>query len=178
MNCEASTVGRPSGRQGLCAISLAALALALGLAFMAINRQAPHAPPQTAASQPAFSGVADGQLLVPVILLDLADDTRESAWSAALAKIVDGKTEVKIANGRIDVLNAVYAIEVDRLGKWHEGIGQAAHYGVETGKRPCVALMIDKGLWPLAPATVEKLRTIEKTALAQGITLVLLRNGR
>jgi hypothetical protein len=55
---------------------------------------------------------------------------------------------------------------------------QAAHYGVETGKRPCVALMIDKGLWPLAPATVEKLRTIEKTALAQGITLVLLRNGR
>jgi hydroxypyruvate isomerase len=86
-----------------------------------------------------------------------------------------GKLEVPVANGRIDVLSEDYAIEVDRMEKWHEGIGQAAHYSQATGKIACLALIIDSDRWPLNEATLSKLRTIEKTAVARGVKLLILR---
>jgi len=44
-------------------------------------------------------------------------------------------------NGRIDLLTEDFAIEVDFIQKWHEGIGQALHYASATGKRPALALV-------------------------------------
>jgi len=113
--------------------------------------------------------------IAPVVSLRIADATSESSWSAALALALTGKLEVPVANGRIDVLSEDYAIEVDRMEKWHEGIGQAAHYSQATGKIACLALIIDSDRWPLNEATLSKLRTIEKTAVARGVKLLILR---
>ena len=52
------------------------------------------------------------------------------------------KMEVHVKYGRIDLLTDDYAIEVDRLEKFHEAIGQALHYAKETGKKPAIAIFI------------------------------------
>jgi len=52
------------------------------------------------------------------------------------------KAEVPVRYGRIDLLTGTYAIEVDRVDKFHEGIGQALHYAKETGKKPGLALFL------------------------------------
>ena len=54
----------------------------------------------------------------------------------------DGKLEVSVKYGRVDILTRRYAVEVDRLSKFHEGIGQALHYAKETGKKPGLAIFI------------------------------------
>lgn len=54
----------------------------------------------------------------------------------------DGKLEVPVKYGRVDILTRRYAVEVDRLSKFHEGIGQALHYAKETGKKPGLAIFI------------------------------------
>jgi hypothetical protein len=50
--------------------------------------------------------------------------------------------EVPVKYGRIDLLSDDYAIEVDRLEKFHEAIGQALHYAKETGRKPAIAIFI------------------------------------
>ena len=50
--------------------------------------------------------------------------------------------EVPVKYGRIDLLTDDFAIEVDRLEKFHETIGQALHYAKETGKKPAIAIFI------------------------------------
>jgi hypothetical protein len=50
--------------------------------------------------------------------------------------------EVPVKYGRIDLLTGDYAIEVERIDKFHEGIGQALHYARETGKKPGLAIFI------------------------------------
>jgi hypothetical protein len=113
--------------------------------------------------------------IAPVVQLRISDAHLEAAWSAALAQALEGRTEVPVQNGRVDVLSDVYAIEVDRLDKWHEGIGQAAHYGLATGKIACLALIVESDRWPLNEVTIAKLRTIERVALAKGVKILLLR---
>jgi len=53
-----------------------------------------------------------------------------------------GALEVPVQYGRIDILTPDFAVEVDRLSKFHEGIGQALHYAKETGRRPGLALFV------------------------------------
>lgn len=53
-----------------------------------------------------------------------------------------GRMEVSVKYGRVDILTRDFAVEVDRLSKFHEGIGQALHYARETGKRPGLAIFI------------------------------------
>jgi len=131
-------------------------------------------------AQPALTRVAEGtatsvRYIAPVIPLQITDASRESAWSEALAQVLAGKTEVPVPNGRVDVLSERYAIEVDRIDKWHEGIGQASHYGLAMNRIPCLALIIDSDRWPLNDATLAKLATIEKTALSKGVKILILR---
>jgi hypothetical protein len=54
----------------------------------------------------------------------------------------EGELEVPVRYGRVDILTNDYAVEVDRLSKFHEGIGQALHYGTETGRQPGLALFV------------------------------------
>lgn len=44
---------------------------------------------------------------------------------------------------RVDCLTKTHAVEFDFANKWHESIGQALHYGLKTGKKPMVVLILD-----------------------------------
>ena len=52
------------------------------------------------------------------------------------------KMEVPVKYVRVDLVSDDYAIEVDKLEKFHEAIGQALHYAKETGKKPAIAIYI------------------------------------
>ena len=128
-------------------------------------------------SQRIYLTGSPGNPLVPVLEIEVADTSREANWSDALAKLLHGQTEMPVEGGRVDVLTDNYAIEVDRLDKWHEGIGQAAHYGMLTKSTPVVALIVPSDDWPLSNKTLEKLLLIDKTCTAQNVKLILLRRG-
>lgn len=43
----------------------------------------------------------------------------------------------------MDCLTDTYAIEFDFANKWAESIGQAIHYGLMSGKKPKIVLILD-----------------------------------
>lgn len=112
--------------------------------------------------------------IAPVVRLPVDPQAKETTWSEMLALRMRGQTEVAVQNGRVDVLTLEYAIEVERLDKWHEGIGQSKHYATEAGKLPCLALIIEPKDLPLNEGNESKLKTIERTALSSGIKLLIL----
>lgn len=116
-------------------------------------------------------------LLMSVVELRIPDAQLESHWSSALAEVLSGTTEAPVDGGRVDVLTEHYAIEVDRLEKWHEAIGQAIHYAAKTGKAPVAAIMLPSDLWPPSVATKSKLLLIDEMCTKAGIKLVLLRRS-
>jgi len=55
-----------------------------------------------------------------------------------------GRVEVVLADRtRCDCLTQTHAIEFDFGSKWAEAIGQALHYGLQTGKRPGIVLILE-----------------------------------
>lgn len=145
-----------------------------GLQRLSRPDTASETEPGTQQTKELLFSTSRGGLLVPVIELQITDATQEKNWSAALASLLSGQTEVPIEGGRVDVLTEHYAIEVDRLEKWHEAIGQAAHYGLKTKKIPAVALMVPSDSWPISETTRGKLLLIDETCTKQGIKLILL----
>lgn len=157
-------------------VAIAGSLAVLGLKQLVVGKSASGG--STLEQGQAGSGPIPGDdLLLPVIGLDLPDAQLESSWSAALAATLHGRTEAPVEGGRVDVLTSLYAIEVDRLEKWHEAIGQSAHYGIKTGKQPVAAIMIASDLWPLSATTRDKVRLIDETCTKQGIKLLLLRRS-
>jgi hypothetical protein len=73
--------------------------------------------------------------------------------------------EVPVSYGRIDLLTGDYAIEVERLDKFHEGIGQALHYAKETGRKPGLAVFITDP----TEHELEKLKYVRKLCQSLGI---------
>ena len=56
-----------------------------------------------------------------------------------------GETEFRLPDAtRVDCLTEEYATEFDFANKWAEAIGQALHYGRMTGKKPAIALIMEK----------------------------------
>ena len=52
-------------------------------------------------------------------------------------------TEVSVANGRVDLVTATHAFEVERAYKWKNSIGQALWYSLQTNKKPGIILIIE-----------------------------------
>jgi hypothetical protein len=160
-------------------IAAYAVAIALVVSFVIVGGKrllrsdALPAPVTTVDPSTAFLPSAR-ELLLPVIELQIPDAALESSWSAALASALSGQTEAPVEGGWVDVLTEDYAIEVDRLEKWHEAIGQASHYALKTKKIPVAALMVPSDLWPISLNTRSKLRLIDETCTSKGIKLVLL----
>lgn len=74
-----------------------------------------------------------------------------------------------IPNGRIDVTTDDYVIEIDKIAKWAECLGQALFYSSTTGKRGICALIVDN------PDTAkEKLKVIENLFNQYDIALIVL----
>jgi hypothetical protein len=83
-------------------------------------------------------------VLVLVLVLDASARTPESEYSKRLAARIGGVCEVRNGDGtRIDVANDVYAVEVEFANKWAESVGQALHYGIQSGKRPAILLVLE-----------------------------------
>lgn len=110
--------------------------------------------------------------LLPVIRVGVEPQAGEADWCEALAALLSGRTEVATDHGRVDVLTDRFAIEVDRLAKWHEAIGQASHYAGTTKKRPAIALIVLPG------DNTQKLELVEDTCASKGIKLVILQTTK
>jgi hypothetical protein len=84
-------------------------------------------------------------LLLPTIEIPLPSSANESLFISALAERINGEPEVTIEGGRVDIVTERYAIEVDFLRKWKEGIGQSQFYSNKTRKLPALFLIHDRG---------------------------------
>jgi hypothetical protein len=73
--------------------------------------------------------------------------------------------EVPVKYGRIDLLTGDYAIEVEGIDKFHEGIGQALHYAKETGRKPGLAVFITDP----TEHELEKLKYVRRLCQSLGI---------
>ena len=122
----------------------------------------------------AVQGIASN-ILLPVVGLPLSVDAPEKDWTDALAKKINGQSEVKVDLGRVDVMTDSYAIEIDFLKKWHEGLGQAIHYGDDSIRIGVLAL-IDKDKAYEDLEQMKLLKKIERLCIKKGVKLVLLRS--
>lgn len=69
------------------------------------------------------------------------EESYQQAWCKAHNGIMEYENKDKT---RVDCLTETHAVEFDFANKWHESIGQALHYGVMTGKKPMVVLILDE----------------------------------
>lgn len=164
-----------TAKRGAAIIGIAILLAAIFLFAKFLRASADVEQGQHPSQDKLIKVAAEESVLLPVVKLAVSANAHETEWSSKLAEALGGRTEVSVPNGRIDVLTNQNAIEVERLKKWHEGIGQAAHYSSETGEIGCLALVLEDNEWPLSDAETTEIRTIEKTALKQGLKLILLR---
>lgn len=75
-----------------------------------------------------------------------ARETRWSSWYAQHHASDNSVSEHRLPDGsRIDVLDDEYAIEVERIHKWEESVGQSLFYSLMTGKKPKIVLLRSGG---------------------------------
>lgn len=68
----------------------------------------------------------------------------EASYQQAWCSLHNGITEYENADKtRVDCLTSAHAVEFDFARKWAESIGQALHYGIMTGKKPMVVLILE-----------------------------------
>ncbi len=77
---------------------------------------------------------------------------------------------VLVDRTRVDCLTNEYAIEVDFAKKWAESVGQSLYYAKMTGKKPAIALIIEK---QKENRFVRRVRVLTKL---YGITLFQIKN--
>ena len=110
----------------------------------------------------------------PVIRLSVDDPKYEKNWVRAFQLTYGGTSEVSVEHGRIDLTIDNYAIEVDFIDKWQEGVGQALNYAKSSGLKPLLAIIIwrDKSL----EESEDKVKYIYELTNNQGIRLLVLTN--
>ena len=68
-----------------------------------------------------------------------------SSYQHAYCSAINGIEEYQLPDKtRVDCLTNTHAIEFDFVNKWSEAIGQALYYGLITGMKPKVVLILDK----------------------------------
>lgn len=106
---------------------------------------------------------------------DLPSGAKESLWRDELARQWHGETERAIEGGRIDVLTKGEAVEVEFIRKWHEGIGQALHYGSATDRQGVLAIVVSaQGEDKLLAQSRQRLNLIEGQCVGNGLRMVVL----
>lgn len=117
----------------------------------------------------------DKPVFVPVIQLSVADPSLEKNWVESFRQKINGRSEVPIENGRIDIVADNYAIEVDYFHKWQEGLGQALHYGDVLDKIPTLALIDDDNR--ARDEHTDQIKYIEALCMKKGVKLLLLKDS-
>ena len=54
-----------------------------------------------------------------------------------------GETEVRVENGRVDVVAGEFAIEVERAVSWKQAIGQSFWCALQTNKKAGIVLVVE-----------------------------------
>ena len=80
-------------------------------------------------------------LIFQFLLIQSIFTQGESFYMHIIHQYLGGEKEVKVQNGRIDILNDEYAIEVDFAKKWKEAIGQSIWYALNTNKKAGIVLI-------------------------------------
>lgn len=81
-----------------------------------------------------------------MLILFFPQRLTEAEHVNAIAMKYNAKIEVRLWDKtRVDMLNSEYAIEVDFARKWAEAIGQSLYYGIVTGKKPAIVLLVGTG---------------------------------
>jgi len=114
-------------------------------------------------------------LLVPIINLQIRENPKEKDWINSLSEYLNGESEVKVEYGRVDVLTNLYAIEIDSINNWKEGLGQALHYSNATNKIGVLAIYDKKTNFEYSNDN-NLIYTIEKLCLKNGVKLIMLKN--
>ena len=68
------------------------------------------------------------------------EESYQQAWCSAHNGVMEYENSDYT---RVDCLTKKHAVEFDFANKWAESIGQALHYGLMTGKKPMVILILD-----------------------------------
>jgi hypothetical protein len=158
------------------AVKALLIALVVGFSLLGIKRflnSDVKTTPVDSSGSVANMGI-DVRLLLPKIILNVPEDSHETVWSKSLATYLGGIAESKTEGGRIDVETTEFAIEVERLEKWHEAIGQASHYALTTKKYPVAAFIILSD--EETPSNIQKMKLILETCMSKGIRVVLLKS--
>jgi hypothetical protein len=75
---------------------------------------------------------------------------QESWYIEEIAKYLNGQTEVPVENGRIDIVTATHAIEVERASSWKHSIGQSLWYAQQKNLSPGIVLLVlDEDDWKM-----------------------------
>lgn len=117
----------------------------------------------------------DNPVFIPVIQLTVKDPSLEKYWVEAFRQQINGRSEVPIENGRVDIVTDNYAIEVDYFHKWQEGLGQALHYGDVLDKIPTLALIDDDNR--AKSDNLNQLKYVEALCTKKGVKLLLLKKA-
>ena len=84
-------------------------------------------------------------ILLVVIMLAMAGTAlaNEATYRDAWCSANNGTAEViNDDRTRVDCVTSEYAIEFDYANKWYEAVGQSLHYGIKTGKKPGIVLIL------------------------------------
>lgn len=71
----------------------------------------------------------------------IKESVYQREWCATQGGIIEYRLPDK---ARVDCVTDEYAVEFDFARKWAEGIGQALYYGLMTGKRPGLVLILER----------------------------------
>lgn len=78
-----------------------------------------------------------------LVLSARATEHPERWYQEKIAAELKGKMEVRVADGRVDVVTETHAIEVEFSSKWKQAIGQALWYALQTGKAAGIVLVLE-----------------------------------
>ncbi len=82
-------------------------------------------------------------LSIILILVSFFTHAQTEAWYVTeIARHLDGQTEVKVENGRVDIVTRTHAIEVERASNWKHAIGQSLWYALQTNLSPGIVLLV------------------------------------
>ena len=66
----------------------------------------------------------------------------ENEVSDYIQSLIGGEREVSVTSGRVDLVHAEHAYEVEWASKWKESIGQSLWYAQQLNKKPGIILLM------------------------------------
>lgn len=67
----------------------------------------------------------------------------EKQYVNYIQSLIGGKREVSVYGGRVDLVTADYAFEIEWAKNWKESIGQSLWYALQTNKKPGIIIILE-----------------------------------